>query len=131
MNIGFILLASAFFSPLVIFLFFRELLDNKKSWKTIVLVTAIVAVIGLILTFEHIGSKKMNFSVCLIFPLISIGIYRPIYNLFAKKLNRPPSDTTHNWERGLFWDRLFNIAYFFLITIFAGILTLVLASSLK
>ena len=131
MDIDIFLFLFGLLSPLFLFLFFRNLLDNKNSWKRIIQGTMLLAFFGFIFTFRAIGSNKMNFSVALIFPLYAVAIYRPLFLWFNKRLKHPPIDTAYNWKSGLFWDRLFNISYVLLITVVSMLLILLLASVLK
>jgi hypothetical protein len=118
-------------APLILFMFLRHILDNKSTWKMALRISALIALVGLILTISAVGHDRMNFSVSLIFPLFSIAIYRPIFLWFSTKLKRPPIDTAMNWHPGLFWDRAFNITYVLLTTVVVGFFILILASFLR
>lgn len=116
-------------SPLLIFMFGRKLLDNKTSWSALVKVSAVVAILGIILTVFHLGKQGMFIS--LVAPLYSISIYRPLYLCFVNKTNREPIDTAMDWRSGLFYDRLFNIVYVILSTVVSMFGLLVLMSVLN
>lgn len=101
-------------AALLIFMFFRQLLDNKKSWLVLLKISSGVAVIGIVLALAGFGLNIMYLG--FILPLYSIALYRPLYLLFKKGLHRAPKDTAGNWNSNLFYDRLFNIVYVFLTT---------------
>jgi len=96
-------------AALPIFLFFRQLLDNKKSWIILLEISAGIASVGIVLTI--FGSLKSILYLSFITPIFAIAIYRPLYLLFKKGLKREPIDTAFNYDSGLFYDRLFNIVY--------------------
>lgn len=116
-------------SPLLIFIFGRQLLDNKTSWSILVKVSAVIAIVGIILTTFNLGNQSMFIS--LVAPLYSISIYRPLYLYFVNKTNRQPIDTAMDWRSGLFYDRLFNIVYIVLSTVVPMVGLLVLISLLN
>ena len=92
-------------SALLIFMFFRQLLDNKKSWLLLLKIFAVLAVIGIL------GLGKSIMYLSFITPIYAVAIYRPLYILFKKGMHREPIDTAGNWTPDLFYDRLFNIVY--------------------
>jgi hypothetical protein len=116
-------------SPLFIFIFGRQLLDNKTSWLILVKVSAVIAIVGIILTAFNLGKQSMFIS--LVVPLYSISIYRPLYLYIVNKTNRQPIDTAMDWRSGLFYDRLFNIVYIVLSTVVPMVGLLVLISLLN
>ena len=116
-------------SPLLIFMFGRQLLDKKTSWLTLVKISAVLAIVGIILTTFHVGKHSMYIT--LIAPLYSISIYRPLYLYFVNKTNRQPIDTAMDWRPGLFYDRLFNIVYVILSTVVPMVGLFVLTSVLN
>ncbi|SHK03232.1 hypothetical protein SAMN04488513_11820 [Pseudozobellia thermophila] len=101
------------------FLFYRNILDNKKSFILILAITCSIFLIGVSLYFI----KRDFFYLTLINPLFSFVVYSGIFSIFNKKLKRGPVDTAFNWSLGLFYDHLFNILYIVL-----GILTPMLIS---
>lgn len=60
---------------------------------------------------------KDHFYISLINPLLSFLIYRGLYLLFVKTMEREPIDTAFNMSFGLYWDRAFNLTYVFTSTI--------------
>ena len=103
--------------PLCIFLFCRKLLENYRSWKVLVFINSVIAILGIWFTIVNIGNGKINLSYSLAFPLYSTLIYRILLTYFIKKKQRKPVDTTLNFAPGLFADRTFNFSYGILIII--------------
>jgi len=101
-------------AALLIFMFFRQLLDNKKSWLLLLKISSGLAIVGIVLAITGFGLNIMYLG--FIIPLYSIALYRPLYLLFKNGLHRAPKDTAGNWNSDLFYDRLFNMVYVFLIT---------------
>jgi hypothetical protein len=99
-------------AALPIFMFFRNLLDNRKTWLILLKISSVIAATGVVLTILGFGLNIMYLG--FIIPLYSIAIYRPLYLLFKKGFHREPIDTAGNWNSGLFFDRVFNIVYVFL-----------------
>ena len=110
-----IVFISSVMTPLMTFLLFRRLLDDKKTWTLLIKISISIALLGIALTIFQIG--KNNLYLSLATPLFSFSIYRILFNFFLRKFKRPPIDTAYNWTPGLFYDRLFNIIYFFLSTL--------------
>jgi|TARA_R110002110_G_C12875014_1_gene662069 hypothetical protein len=105
-----IILIISFGIPLCLFVLFRKLLNNKKTYSYILILCSIIAAIGIILTAFEIGEDGS--LLMLLIPFLSLISYRLMYFYFVKKFNREPLDTSFNWASGLFWDRVFNIAFF-------------------
>jgi len=73
--------------------------------SNILLIISILGIVLLLTNYENI------FFIFLIFPLISILIYRGMFLFYAKIFGRPPVDTFFNWNSGLMSDRIFNIGF--------------------
>ena len=91
-----------------IFLTRRELLIQHGSFNLILVVSGLLFLVGLSLNF--VDGLNHRISSILLVPLVSLGLFRVLRRWFVMRFNREPRDTFFNWESGLFWDRLFNIA---------------------
>ena len=88
----------------------RELLDDKRTFRTLVWISSALFVIGVVLHFTNLAQR----SACgaLLAPLISLGLFRICRRVFVKRFSRDAKDTYLNWQGGLGPDRIFNIVYF-------------------
>lgn len=96
--------------PLILFLFLRRYLNDKKSFKFILIITILIGIVGLTLTALKVHNDGI--FILLIAPIFSVLLYRVMYNFFVKKLDREPQDTFMDFSDGNYADRLFNIAFF-------------------
>jgi hypothetical protein len=101
----------------LIFLFRRELLIEKESFKLILGASIILFVLGVVLHFTG-DAGRYSTSGALLSPLPSLALYRFFHKLFVKWFKHEPRDTFFNWETGLGEDRIFNIAYGVLSSLF-------------
>lgn len=93
-----------------VFLFKRELLIEKESFRLILGVSIALFLVGVALHFTEAGQDSP--SGALVHPLISLWLFRLFRRVFVMRFKHEPRDTFFNWENGLGADRLFNIVYF-------------------
>jgi uncharacterized membrane protein len=91
-----------------IFLFRRELLIEKGSFKIILVISVILFLIGLTVKLTEL---KDSMSGALLGPLLTLGLFHLCRKFFIKYYNREVKDTAFNFENGLAPDRAFNILY--------------------
>jgi len=91
--------------PLGLFMFYRKWLDNTKHFKVLIFISLTISVIGVL------SSKTDPEYFMLIIPLYSLLVYKGLFFLFKNHVKRAPIDTSYNWGKGLFWDRMFNIGF--------------------
>ncbi|MCK8482250.1 hypothetical protein [Psychroserpens algicola] len=96
--------------PIALFVLFRNYLNDKRKYLPILVIALAIAILGIFLTLNQIGENGL--FVFFIVPLLSIVSYRIMFYFFMKKLNREPIDTFGKKSKAMFWDRLFNIAFF-------------------
>jgi len=107
---GIVWLAAAGF-VLAIAYFCRKLLIERKSRKIIFGVSLALFVASVLLTISMRSTTPTLFP-SLMNPLISLGLFLLMRNLFVRWKSREPIDTFFDWRRGLAADRWFNILYF-------------------
>ena len=90
--------------------FDRELLIERGSRKIIFGVALALFIAAVCLTMFIRGTPTLFPS--LMGPLVSLGLFLLMRQLFIRWKNREPIDTFFNWRSGLAADRLFNIVYF-------------------
>ncbi len=105
--------------PLGMFLFYREVLDNRKNGSVLYFTVGMISVVGIVWFFI----EKEMFYLSLVNPLLSLLVYRSMFSIFEKRFGKAPVDTAFRWSPGLFYDRLFNILFIVL-----GILAPILLS---
>ena len=94
------------------FLFFPKIFYNKEFYKYFIIITVLLALIGILSSFEN-----QNFYVFLVTPLYSYSIFRLELYIFRKLLNRNPIDPPRNFfleDDGLGWDRFFYFMFMIL-----------------
>lgn len=93
-----------------IFLFDRQLLISRESFRIILALSILVSVFGVI---GHLTiANSCPTCGALFAPLVSLFLFRLCRRIFFKYYNREPKDTFLDWGHGLAADRLFNIVYF-------------------
>lgn len=97
---------------IAIFLFRRDLLIQKESFRIILGVSVGLFLAGLLLQFAEMG--RSSTSGALLVPLLTLGLFRFSRRLFVKRFKHEPRDTFLNWKTGLAVDRVFDLAYFML-----------------
>jgi hypothetical protein len=107
---GIVWLAAAGF-VLAIAYFCRELLIERKSRKIIFGVSMALFMASVLLTISTRSTTPTLFP-SLMNPLVSLGLFLLMRNLFVRWKDREPIDTFFDWRRGLAADRWFNILYF-------------------
>lgn len=115
MNVNFIFILLGM-NTLIIFLFKREWLLNKKTLISLFLINLLLFVLGYIFQYSLIGNPK--FVVSLKMPLISQLIFVFMNYIFYKIYNRNPVDTFWTMDRKLMKDGIFN----FMFWVLAGVL---------
>ena len=95
---------------IIVALFKREILIQEENFEIILILCVLLFVAGLVLHFANIG--RTHPVGALLTPLLTLGQYRLFRRIFVKQFQREPRDTSINWGKGIFWDRLFNLAYF-------------------
>jgi hypothetical protein len=70
---------------------------------------------ALILGFSGLaawGAKwiSLNVGLCFFAPLWEALVVMALYRIWHRFSKRPPVDTFHNWNSGLFWDRTLALA---------------------
>jgi hypothetical protein len=93
-----------------IVLFERDLLAEPATFKIIFGASSAMFLAGLVVLYTERG--KFSMSGALLYPLISLGLYRLSRWYFMRRFNREPQDTFMHWSQGMAEDRLFNISYF-------------------
>jgi len=91
-------------------LFSRELLVNRTSFKVVLGISIALFSAGLLLHYQERG--KYSMAGALLYPLISLGLYRFGRWFFVRRFNREPRDTFLSWAQGMTDDRIFNVVYF-------------------
>jgi len=118
-------------NPVLLALFCRRLLNNKKTWLIIVCIYTILGLTGVFIALYGKSITDNNFYISLIIPACSIIIYRVLLMVFKYKFERLPLDTAIDRQSGLFWDKAFNVI-FVLIGIFGPMVgALILSGILK
>lgn len=97
---------------LIIAFFKRELLVNKKSFTVILALSVALFLVGFLLHIK--GEGRGSASGALLFPLLSLGLYRLCRRAFIWRFKREPRDTAFDWSEGMGPDRIFNILFFVL-----------------
>ena len=113
-------------SPYIIFMASREWLDNYKYWKRYFLITVLIALSSLLISFIFTDQPPI-YIYMLFIPIYSICLYRLLLIPFVKLAKRMPVDTSsvyYKYQRGLFLDRCFNIIYVVLSVPFPFIIVL-------
>lgn len=101
-----LILAIAFFS--------RELLIERKSRKIIFGVSLALFVAAIFLSVFM--RSPLTLFPSLMNPMLSLGLFLLMRQLFVRWKHREPIDTFFDWRQGLAADRWFNIVYFTLGT---------------
>lgn len=105
----------SFCFPAGLFIFKRKFFIEKKL---IMFITFIIAITGIIASFFVATTKDKGIYLTLINPFYAFSSYKILRLLFILFFKREPQNTAFNFKQGLFWDRVFNIIYISLITIF-------------
>lgn len=116
-------------APFSIFMASREWLDDFRYWKRLLLITGLIALSSLLISFLITDQPPPIFLYMLYIPMYSICLYRILLIAFVKLTKRLPIDTSFNYQRGLFLDRWFNIIYFILSVPFPTIVVLTIFQS--
>ncbi|WP_062055214.1 hypothetical protein [Aquimarina longa] len=115
MNVAVLTFVGSIAIPLIVFTFLRKYVDRNNSVWTII-GGGVIALIGIYIYIYSVEEKKY-FYLSLIIPLYAALLYKILSYLFLKKFGRLPIDTFFDYN-GTIWDRLFNIIYGILITVF-------------
>lgn len=94
-----------------IFLFKRELLFDKKSFKTIMLIS--IGLVGLYITTKIIGYKSKNIEMLNI-PFLVLAIFFILSKCYNKLFKQNPADTFWTMDISLMKDGLFNFLFWVL-----------------
>lgn len=99
-------------SMLMIPLYRRDLLINKKSFQVILIISTIALIAALVI--NQIGLDKKYWGlISLHFPIYIVLSYRFLRFLFVLIKKREPIDTAFDFKGTTPWiDRIFNIVYF-------------------
>ena len=99
-------------TTLMIFLFKRDWLLNKKKSKIILGFNIILFILGYLLQYKSIGNSK--FVVAIKISLLSQLIFIGMVYLFRKIYTRDPVDTFWTMDQTLMKDGVFNFLYWVL-----------------
>lgn len=96
-------------NTLIIFLFKRELLLEKKPFLILLSANLILFLLGYILEAYLIGNPKL--VIALKMPLLSQSIFILMLVCFRKIYKRNPVDTFWTMDKSLMRDGVFNFAF--------------------
>jgi hypothetical protein len=96
----------------IIFMFKRELLFEKKSFRLILIAGAVLFVLSYILMLNNIGNT--SFVRFLTVPLLSTGVFYALNYVFFKIYNRNPEDTFWSMDWSQMRDGIFNFLFWVL-----------------
>ena len=107
-------------NTLIVFLFNRDWLLQKKSFIILFIFNLILFVLGYLLQHYSIGNPK--FVVALKMPILSQLLFMGLVALFRKVYNRTPEDTFWTMDISLMKDGIFNFIFWIIAIILPAIL---------
>lgn len=107
-----------------IFLFKRELLLEKESFRVIFAISLALFIAANLLHFT--GAGRYSSHGALLSPLVSLGLFQLGRKVFLAYFKREPKDTFFKFEKGAAADRIFNIMFFSLASLLVMITTIIM-----
>jgi hypothetical protein len=96
----------------IVFMFKREWLFDKKRFRLMLIVGAVLFALSYVLILNNVGNP--SFVRFLTVPLLSLGVFYVLNYVFFKIYNRNPEDTFWSMDWSQMRDGIFNFLFWVL-----------------
>jgi len=88
---------------------------QNSTKKKITIIALLMIIVGMVLLLsDYKNPTIIAASISCAFPIYHIILFRFMHQIFVKKYDRDPINTTFNWSPNLGPDRAFALSFFFL-----------------